>query len=457
MKMRITFFAGLAALLLLSGCLPEQKVIWSSDGKQAVVLAEAGALYLCDSDGTLSEPLLDDVLRVAWLSDSSRLVMARMVEFTSWEQVSGLLAPTEREELVALADTFHEVYLEKNNLASAAEMVLDPANLSDEQEELMGLYFKARYPDLVVREKLEEEHPLSAEVVVIETAVAGKGTLQLKQRVAATAFYVWDLRVAPNGLAVAYTSGEVFDDDAAPSNLFLASLDEMPDVRRIATNVALFPDWSVDGQYLVYAEASGETDRNKLQLGSIARCKVANRQGNLLEKVGERDDLAGIIMSELTRVRTLPDGSIVFATLEVKLPSAVGDMPENMNLFKINPETQAIVSRLLPRTAESHFSEWSMLFEPSPDGRKLAFIDAENRVVVVTIATGELWHVPDSDSETFLPSWRGSSELSFFCTASGAEGGEERMFVARFSTDKESEAVELSASWPEEILKSFSD
>ena len=452
MKKRMNFIAGLAAILMLSGCLPEQKVIWSPDGKQAVVLAGEGALYLCDPDGTLSEQLLDDVLRVAWFSDSSGFVMAKMEEFTKWEQVDGLLALTERAELVALADKLHEVYLENNELTSAVEAVLDPVNLSDAQKDLMSLYFKEHYPELVVQEKLEEEKPFSALVTVIETVKLENRTLQLKHRVAATPFNVWDLRVAPNDLAVAYTSGEVFEEDAAPSNLFLASLDETPGVRRIATNVALFPDWSADGQYLVYAEASGAIDRDALQLGSIARRKVADETGCLLKNVGEREDLAGIVMHELTRVRTLPDGGIVFAAMEIQLPATAGDMPEYMSLFKVDPAKQAIVSRLLPRSVETCLGDKSMLFELSPDGRKIAFLDAEERTVVVNIATGSLLHVPDSDSENVIPSWRGDDELVSVCMFSD-EDGTKRETVVLFSDKRDPKIIVISGTWPEEVMK----
>lgn len=451
MKRCVTIITGLVAILMLSGCIPEQRIIWSPDGRQAVVLADEGAMYLCDAEGALSEQKLDGVFRVAWFGDSVGLVLARVVEFSSWEQVHDLLAPSEREELVALAEKFYGVYLENKDFATAVEAVLAPVNLSDNQNGLVGLYLKEHYPDLV-----EEDLPESVEVMLIETAEVGNGTFQLKHRVAAMPSPVWDLRIAPNDLWVAYTSGEPFEDNAASPSLYLSTLNETPVVRRIARNVALFTDWSADGQYLVYAAASSNVDMDELQLGSICRRKVADESGSLLEEVGEREDLAGIIMNGLTRVRTLPDGSIVFTAMEVQLPATAGDLPENMNLFKINPETQATVSRLLPRTVESCLGEWSMLFELSPDGRKIAFLDAEGRAAVATIATGELLHVPDSESESVLPGWRGNDELLSICKLAD-EDGTERTVVVLFSDKRDPKTIEISADWPTEVLEFLDD
>jgi hypothetical protein len=112
---------------------------------------------------------------------------------------------------------------------------------------------------------------------------------------------------------------------------------------------------------------------------------------------------------------------------------------------------------MFPRNIEPYLGEWSMLFEPSPDGRMIAFLDAENRAAVVTVASGELQHVPDSDSEDFLPGWRGNGEIYCASSSKSEEDGETRYYVARCPVNGELKPVDFSATWPEEVLKELKD
>ena len=103
---------SLISMFLFSGCVPEQRIIWSPDGEQAVVLGredDEQTLYLCDGNGTLSPKLFDNALRVAWRPDSRGLVLSRGQVVTSWAETEPLLAPEERSELVDIADVFYNL------------------------------------------------------------------------------------------------------------------------------------------------------------------------------------------------------------------------------------------------------------------------------------------------------------------------------------------------------------
>jgi hypothetical protein len=110
---------------------------------------------------------------------------------------------------------------------------------------------------------------------------------------------------------------------------------------------------------------------------------------------------------------------------------------------------------MFPRKIESSFGDASELFELSPDGQHIAFVDAETRTAVLTVATGELKRMPDSadDAAKMLPSWRGNSELTFVCSL-GDENGPKHRAVVRCSLDGDPVVVEMSASWPDEVLES---
>jgi hypothetical protein len=448
MKKQVIRVAGLLIAMMLTGCIPEQKMVWSPDGKQAMLLSD-GKLYRCDSDGTLSAELLDGVSKVAWLGDSSHLVVAREVEFTDWSQVEGLLEPAEREKLIALTDGVYRDYAKNGDFEQALKNVVEPARLSDAQGGMVGLYAKQHYPDLFAAANLEEKNPLSVGVFMIETAEMKDGAFLAGARIATVTATVQDLRISPDDRNVAFIRG----DDNSVVDLYVVSLDGASAARRVAQNVALFPDWSRDGRFLVYA-VLGVAPGDELALGSVNRRQIADENG-LLEEFSDPEELVGVITHPFIRIRCLPDDSIVFTAMEVHLPAVAGDMPEYMNFFRFDPRRPATVERMFPRKIESSFGDASELFELSPDGQHIAFVDAETRTAVLTVATGELKRMPDSadDAANMLPSWRGNSELTFVCSL-GDENGPKHGAVVRCSLDGDPVVVEMSASWPDEVLES---
>src|SRR5687768_18126091 len=76
----------LAVICLLAlGCDPDQYVLWAPDGQKAAVIGTDG-LHLCDPAGKLTELLVKDVRKVAWFSDSRRIVAARELKVSNWKE-----------------------------------------------------------------------------------------------------------------------------------------------------------------------------------------------------------------------------------------------------------------------------------------------------------------------------------------------------------------------------------
>ncbi|MBN2702642.1 MAG: hypothetical protein JXR23_00385 [Pontiellaceae bacterium] len=452
MKSIVKYLTGLVLLLTFSGCIPDQAVIWSPDGKQAVVLSDVN-LYRCTPDGALSEKLLEGVFRAAWLSDSTHLVVARTAEFTAWSDAAELLLPEERARLMAISDNVNASYKETGDLEMVAKEVIELEDLSGAEAGLIGLYVNENYPELIEAAELEDDEPISAELYLIEVVELRAGVVQSKRRVGSGWMLpIWSLRVSPDDKAVAFSCGEVIGDDADPATLYVAALNGDSGAVKVADNAALYPDWSRDGQWLLFAASNIEFSSDDLVLGSISRCRVADENG-LLEQIPSPEELVGVIMNPLTRVRCLPDNSIVFSALEVSLPAVAGDMPEYMNFFRFDPQRPATAERMFPRRIEPYLGDSSTLFEPSPDGQRIAFIDSEDRIAVITVATGELIHIQKSMAEpdSLPPSWRNNNELT--CVTQTTNG----VSVIRYSLDSATEPVEMSASWPEEMLDGIFD
>lgn len=466
MNKYISGLLGMLASLLLAGCFPEQHVIWSPDGKQAVVVTKNdGELYLCDENGTLSPKQMNSILYVAWRPDSRGLVLVKTQTITAWAEAENALFPKEQEELKAAADTAHQMYAAGNKLSEAINAACETGAVNYPKN-FIKLYLIQQYPELAP--KLEPKEALHADLMIIQLAEVQNGTIIPGRVLSRTALPLCNLRVSPQNRIAACTAGEEL------LNLYAVSMEETAPLRQVATQVSLYPDWSADGRHLVYATggASIWVD-DELQLGAIARREVADDDGQLLPEFPERNELVGVIFNGFTRIRCLPDGGIVFSALEIQLPATAGDMPENMTLFRIDPERLPSVTRLIPRSIEHRLGDESMLFEFSPDGKQIALPDCEDGVGVLTVATGELYVIPDEEKKTTsenpgpakFQSWRYPGEL---CVSREVQLGEIRSDstqenVKQSRTDvllinpAEKQTRIINAEWPAEVSDKLND
>jgi hypothetical protein len=441
---------GFVFILLMVGCIPEQRVVWSPDGQQAAVLGredDLQTLYLCDSKGTLSAKLLDNVHRVAWCPDSQGLILVRSRVMDGWGELESLIASEEKSGLVLAATAALAAYQQSGDLE-----YLSNRGFEDSYKCSIGLYLKAHQPKFFEALKLEEEKPLTAVVNLVQLACVREQKVEIGKVVAASTLSIWDIRVSPQNQAVVFTCGD--DDTTAPTAaLYLASFDGDSSVVQIARNVSWYPDWTADGQYVVYAACAHAVHNNDLQLGAIMRSRVIDDSGQIVSEISKRDELAGVVLNQFNRIRCTPDGEIIFSAFEINLPASSGDMPEHMNLFSIHPSRQFIVSRVVPRFVESYFGDTSWWFEFSPDYKHIALVDREDRVGIVTLASGEAINAGSMKTKG-LPCWRTSDELTF---VGGEEDEEKKPQVMMYSFLEKDKLHVLSTNWPSALVESLSD
>ena len=435
---------GLIVIALLPGCIPEQRVIWSPDGRQAMVLGredELQSLYLCDGNGALSPRLFEHVHLAAWRPDSRGIILVRSHFTGSWTELEPFLSTMERDEIAQAAGA-----VRAGHARTGGFEILESIDAVDNFKNAVMLYLRHHHAGLF---KAQEKAPLRVLVNRIQTGTVQDQTIQIDKTVSCSTMPVWGLRVSPANRAVAYTLG----DSGGKLSLYIASLDETPRVKRIAEHVSMYPDWSADGRSVVYAVSSGKADGG-LSLGAVAQTRVADTSGRLLKEETEREELVGLIMNNLIRVRCLPDGGIVFSAFEISLPATADDMPDHMTLFTIHPSRRPIVSRILPRNVESRFSgDRSMFYEFSPDYNYIVFPDDDDGLVVLHFSTGKLRQVGLAEP-AHLPSWRTANELC--CSPCPPEM--KHPGVVLYSLDEEdAEPRVLSDKWPAELLRSLVD
>jgi hypothetical protein len=140
----------------------------------------------------------------------------------------------------------------------------------------------------------------------------------------------------------------------------------------------------------VYIHAINEAaSGDQIYLGSLTRRGILNAAGKI-EIQTNADDLAGLLFDANNKVRCLSDGRIIFAAADLHLPCTALDMPQQPQLFALDPEREAGVIPLIPRSVQGSLPAKSDYYEPSPDGKRIAISGEKGAVVVLTLATGAL-------------------------------------------------------------------
>ncbi len=442
---------GLPLLVLAVGCVTK-RIVWSPDGKLAAVIGEKG-LYLCDSEGKLSELLGPGIMLAEWFPDSRRLAVVRGFACKSWSEVQPVLDQATRGRI----ETAGKAAIKELDAGHDLNAALEAAGLPDGREKsLLGVYLKS--VEGVVK-KAGSNGPFleSIETKRFELCVAAvsDGKLTLGPPLASGLQEISDLRVAPGGTAIAYTCEP---DDAAAQHEFdlkLVSVAESQPAKAIARRVSAFPDWTADGHSLVFIKAMGASGSDLLRLGSVARRRVLSDAGQI--EVDEKiDELVGVLFDESGKVRCLKDGRILFSAIEAHLPTTAVDMPQRQQLFALDPDRQSTLTPLIPRSVQGSVPDNLSFFEVSPDMARVSLAGEKSAVAILTLATGAVELVQpaaDSNAAGATPVWRNATELCYISVPK-LESAFSASEVALWKKDR---AYFLSETWPDEVRKGLLD
>jgi len=419
-------------------------------------------LYLCDESGKLSERLLENVGSVAWLPDSQRIVLCRAVLVDGWDQVTPVLSPAQQEELQARAPNLRrDILTYRGDWKEFKSKSLD--GLTGGESAALLVLVRDQHPDELAEklgEKWEELRKLRPAVHLLQLGTVRDGrSLELGAVLARSVDPFEELRVSPSGRLVAYGGPAAGSDPTRP--LWVLPLDGSAPARLVAERTAMFSDWSADNRYLVYATtktaASSEDD---LRLGVVARRRVCEPDGTLLATMPEPEELAGVVFHNQMRVRCLQDGRILFASLEVELPCAANDMPQNAGLFALDPARLPGITRMVPRQAAQELPDATFLFEPSPDQQHVAIPGGDGRIAVLDLASGEVWELVSESEVDHLrtqPAWRRADELCFAVVPGPrtAKGRPEIVLAKLDWKTRNAQRRILSQDWPQEATVGF--
>ncbi len=467
---RVVFGVGIVAMLLVAGCWPE-RVVWSPDGQYAAVIGGEGddgwgdGLYLCDAQGNLSAPAPTegDIIAVDWFPDSERCVAVVSGKLRTWAEIEPLLSEEEKERLVSLSEAFRQDILA--SYEGDLGRLQSVKGFDSETLLTMKIYLRD-HKDAKLVEKLGERwkefEEASCEGWLLQVLAVKEGGLNVGAMVARSSDEIVTVRVSPEGKAVAYTRGKPDKWHEEGLALYVAAADGSGREELVADFVGMYPDWSANGQELVYEACESAPLADDAGLGTIVMRRVCGSDGGMLEEFQGTRELAGVVFDVLgSKVRCLQDGRILFSSYEVHLPTTDQDMPERASLFAVDPERQATVTRVLPRSAEAQVGGMTGLFEVSPDGDKVAIVGEKGKVWVVTLATGEVLTVqPDEEKVSgdvefrTVPKWRSADELCFAVPPGSPHGSPDRAEIVLWSP-KGYRCI--SKDWPESVTRGFLD
>ena len=453
---RIFHSVAAAALLLFSGCFLEERMFWSPDGQRAAVCLPEG-LCLMDTNGNVSAPLLSEVTFAAWLPGSQGLVALRRLAATNWQEISRLISREERATVEglalglpglingALAATGGDISSIDEKFFKPLKFDLGPAFIAgliclrDTQPEI--------FSNLVARAKDGEQlqKDLANDALVHEISVlrldgdrlAGQPVV-LERTLAEVA----EPRPSPSARVVAFLREGV---------LIIVPLDGGSNRLAISDHIVGSFDWTPDGKALVYPTAvSGDWERGAVNLAHIQRRVVVGPGGQPSE--GESVLLATGAFPFTPRVRSLPDGRVLFASQPLQLPLGAQSTSET-RLYIIDPAKGTNAVPIPIRVPTGTLPDDLAGFAVSPDGRRLAIGEyGSDSIAVLEIATGRIEVVsPNRGARNrTMPAWRGSDELYF---AALPEAGARRPEWFRWRNG--SGPVNFSATWPDAAVQNL--
>lgn len=432
MKTNSTLFAALLAASLLTSCLPRERMVWSPDGKSAVVATRDG-LILADAAGKALAPIeTDDGLSTqldgtfVWSADGRDFFMVTEKKGLKWKDAAKLV-PEEALRVEALAKSLPHTIRAAREGMPAGEHKLESVmeGLINSEQPLFLVALRAAYESDPVAVKgvfagLDDEKEI-LEALEDETLAIVIYQIRWKSMVAGGPDYVvvpdpvilkslfplGQLAPSPDGKRLAFTRkmGDRFSIEHIPA-----------DPKENHPPVVVYPDigahdfaWSSDSKRLFVARL---LDKD-LPLGRI-ESRSADPSETSVSLIAEG------MMANPPSLALLPDGSILFASTPATYPLTTKTELTSPAFYHVSPDGATMTK--VP-TADGALSADLGFFAVSPDGRHVVIVESgSTTVATLDLQSGEVKLV-SSPSAGWLcrtrPAWRNNSEFTYAAEKDG--------------------------------------
>ncbi len=488
-----------AMVLLLAGCNDARRIVWSKDGKRALVVAGDG-LRACDGDGHLSAVLAKNVNRATWMGKSGKIAVVETHEARQWseiraaERIRTLKAITDSALTILSMARKHkgdwkgfEKELGDIPYGGAAALYLTEKH-NDEMLVLLGEQWKeaqaklsvginrvAIYsfiesgslvsrdvePPSAIDQGATTASALSGIASTGEPSAVSGDSLSSRAVVFQTIHEIKDIHPNPRGNCVLLTvKPEPFADNSGYALYLVTSSGK---AHRVDKGVAQFPDWTDGGKSILYIQrdelqpstSQPEGGKEKLlSLATLRRRLVLDSSGNFIESA-KTDSLARLGFNDQSKVCDTGNG-IIFSAQRCRLPATEEQADEGPGLFILDPKRSSLVLPLFSHTTEKNLGDlFSVYFALSPDAKSIATADSKGAISICELSTGVIHHPDDEkysscDRLVFVPQWRNNDELCLQAK------GKTTVEVVLYSIAKK-EMRGISTMWPASARKEFID
>ncbi len=451
-------------LCLLAGCL-EDRLVWSPDGRVALVIAAAedgdggGGAYLCDALGHLSPLLVPHVYQAAWLGDSQRVILARTREIQSTAELAAALGPARAQ---AIADKAELDWQRIQTGESLEQLSEEAAKLGDADLLAEVLYLRERHDSALQRRFGEDWRQTQAIPIQLHSLVLAKVdqdrvVLETTLRVDTT--QIADLRPSPDDRAIAFTCGSPIQSGALQQLLVIPADGSGPAVVA-AAHAGRYPDWSPDSRALVFLQ-SDSAGGDDLHLGTLARQEVA-LAGGRVALAGKRKDLAEVVFDASDRVRCLRDGRVLFAAPDVHFPGPASANGRHEQLFAVDLAGDEPVAPLIPKDRRADLPPVLAAFAVSPDEKQILLSSDSGDLQVLTLRSGKVEQLAgalNSGGHYPAAAWRKAGEFTYSAKISLATGkpalASDRATRNAIILRHGDEETVLSRAWTDEEVRRF--
>jgi hypothetical protein len=480
--------------------MPPTRVVWSPNGRVAAVLGGDG-LRITDDSGKLSDVIMADADAIAWMDDSSRMIVAHTIKVKSWKEIKALASPwrslrigreadallrlvspapanwattqptTSRSFSKELGQALRQAALRSASFDPAQQMAL--LHLLEDYEHVLAEAAGDQWKE--VRERIAA--PITAfDVVSIDSKT---GATEAK-RIGTSLDQVVQLEVRPDGKAFAWTAQKyaTFASETLPWRLNMMSLDgkAFEEVAQIVSTIA----WSQDGKHLLSARVGSGMYLNS---GTVSMDHVTSERGELLDDIRSSGGAWLLTHRAQLCIGRVGDG-VVFQSESASIPGTTfigGDGDEQYvglpdRLFRYDADRN-VVKALLPDKSYEAVGQVDY-FQVSPDGKRilavaggyLAVVWLDNGAVLGLVGQPSVVSAPRGTSGTggrlgtyTMPVWRSNDEICFVANTHHRPGSTSELFICRLPKDstgkvsRDIDLVSISKNWPQSVRAGLLD
>ena len=440
--------------LLVAGCLPEKRIVWSPDGSRAAVLGDDG-LRIATPDGKLSDLLIPDARRAAWFADGRRMLVILSNKRAKWAEVEPELSTEDRTRITELAQVLRTQVLAHTGSPDTFEPKFSMPTTPG-QVVASAMYVRDKMPEGMAEKlgdhwKDVEKFEMDLRRAVVFT-IDGDRAIEGAKLVTS----VDDLQepsVSPSGRHAAFirrTPKMESGDSLDPNDLVVIPADGTPSKPLIVEHVAFGYGWSFDGRSVAVIHTPTPSSKS-VTVGAVATVEVVTSDGAQVDASDMKvEDRVGVFFNQFGCVKYLEDGRLIFSAHAATLPATDQEMPRTWSLYAWSPSMRAGSTRLLGRGADAYLTDEQSTFEISPDGKRAVMYGGKGDTVVADLTTGEtsVWFdTKEAAGTQSRPTWRNNEEVCAVTPNDVTKAKPEAWSVVLLKAEGASQT--LSTNWPE--------